>query len=137
MENPFSLKEKTTGQTLNNFTIIKSITIILVYFSRLQKKLLFFLYSHTHYSKAATLCSLLSIFLLHAQFSVLAVFFFSKQLPLGCAFFSLIWFLLSLFSILYAAHPCCCSHQFLWCTLVLAFISKSIAPYESQEHMDS
>ena len=38
MENPFSLKGKTTGQISNNFTIIKSITIILVYASRLKKK---------------------------------------------------------------------------------------------------
>ena len=62
MENPFSLKGKTTGETPNNFTIIKSITIILVYVSRRKKNLLVFLCSQTHslcVSKAATLCFLL------------------------------------------------------------------------------
>ena len=45
MENPFSLK----GKTPNNFTIIKSITIILVYVSWLKKNLSYFsLLSHTH-----------------------------------------------------------------------------------------
>ena len=48
MENHFSLKGKTTKQTSNNFTIIKSITIILIYVSRLKKKSLIFLCSHTH-----------------------------------------------------------------------------------------
>ena len=48
MENPFSLKEKTMGQTPNNFTVIKSITIILVYVSRLKKNLSYVsLLSHT------------------------------------------------------------------------------------------
>ena len=58
MKNHFSLKGKKekgkiTRQTLNNFTIIKSITIILVYVSQLKKKiyiyiyLFFFLLSHT------------------------------------------------------------------------------------------
>ena len=48
MENPFSLKGKTTGQTLNNFIIIKLITIIFVYVSWLKKKpLLFSLLLHT------------------------------------------------------------------------------------------
>ena len=49
VENPFSLKGKTMGQTLNNFTIIKSITIILMYASWLKKKNLcyFSLLSHT------------------------------------------------------------------------------------------
>ena len=42
-------REKTTGQIPNNFTIIKSITIILVYVSRLKKNLSYFsLLSHTH-----------------------------------------------------------------------------------------
>ena len=62
MENPFSLKGKTTGETPNNFTIIKSITIILVYVSRRKKNLLVFLFSQTLslcVLKAATLCSLL------------------------------------------------------------------------------
>ena len=38
VENLFSLKGKTTRETPNNFTIIKSITIILVYASLLKKK---------------------------------------------------------------------------------------------------
>ena len=42
MENRFFLKGKTMGQTPNNFTIIKSITIILVYVSRLKKKISYF-----------------------------------------------------------------------------------------------
>ena len=58
MENHFSLKGKTTKQTSNNFTIIKSITIILIYVSRLKKKnLLFFsALTHTNYlSQKATI----------------------------------------------------------------------------------
>ena len=50
-ENPFLFEGKTTGQSLNNFTIIKSIIIILVYALWLKKKKkisLIFLYSHTH-----------------------------------------------------------------------------------------
>ena len=48
MENLFSFKGKTTGQTPNNFTIIKSITIILMYVSLLMKNLsCFSLLSHT------------------------------------------------------------------------------------------
>ena len=90
MENPFSLKGKTTGQTPNNFTIIKSITIILVYASLLKKKNLsyFSLFSHTKlsFSKAATLCSLLFIFFsMHNSLSWLSSF--SKRLPLGCSLF--------------------------------------------------
>ena len=57
--NPFLLKGKMTRQISNNFTIIKLITIILVYVSRLKKKIsLIFLFSHTHklsFSKAAIL----------------------------------------------------------------------------------
>ena len=93
VENPFSLKGKITGQTPNNFTIIKSITIILMYVSRLKKKNSFvFLYSHTHklsLSKAATLCTLRSIFYFtHNSLSRLSSF--SKQLPLGCSLNSLV-----------------------------------------------
>ena len=41
--------KKTTRQTPNNFTIIKSILIILVYVSQLKKNLSYFsLLSHTH-----------------------------------------------------------------------------------------
>ena len=55
MENPFSLKGKITRQTPNNFIIVKSITIILVYASRLLKKkkkkplLFFFALTHINY----------------------------------------------------------------------------------------
>ena len=48
---PFLLKgkKKTMGQTSNNFTIIKPITIIFVYVSRLKKNLSYFsLLTHTH-----------------------------------------------------------------------------------------
>ena len=53
MENPFSLKGKTTRQTPNNFIIIKSISIILMYVSQFLKKkkkslLFFFTFTHTH-----------------------------------------------------------------------------------------
>ena len=59
MKNHFSLKGKKekgkiTRQTLNNFTIIKSITIILMYVSQLKKKIyiyiffFFLFYCHTH-----------------------------------------------------------------------------------------
>ena len=48
VENPFSLKGNTTGQISNQFTIIKSITIIFVYISKLKKNLSYFsLLSHT------------------------------------------------------------------------------------------
>ena len=86
MENSFSLKRKTIGQTPNNSTIIKSVTIIIVYVSQLKKNLFCFsLLSHTHYlslSKAATLCSLIFI-LFSTHSSLLAVYFFSKWLLLG------------------------------------------------------
>ena len=52
IKNPFSLKWKITRQTSNNFTIIKSITIILMYISQLKKiyiYIFFFLPSHTNY----------------------------------------------------------------------------------------
>ena len=79
-------------QTLNNFTIIKSITIIGVYVSWLKKNLSFFpLLTHTHtqklsLSKATILYSLLFIFS-STNSSLLAVFFFSKRFPLGCFLF--------------------------------------------------
>ena len=70
------------GQIPNNSTIIKLITIILVYVSRL-KKFFFFL---NFYFYAATLCSLLFIlFSMHS--SLLAIFFFSKRLLLGYSLF--------------------------------------------------
>ena len=69
------------GLIPNNFIIIKLITIILVYVSRLKKNLFCFLFIY-----AATLCSLLFIlFSMHS--SLLAVFFFSKRLLLGYSLF--------------------------------------------------
>ena len=75
MENPFFWNEKTMRQIPNNFTIIKSITIILVYVLQLKKNRSFFLYSHTHelfLSKAATFCSLLLGYLLEGNNSLLS-----------------------------------------------------------------
>ena len=94
MENPFSLKGKIIGQTLNNFTIIKSITIIVVYVSRLKKILSYSsLLSNTHklfVSKVAILCTLLSIFFsTHSSLS-LSYLLFSKRLPLGYFLFFLV-----------------------------------------------
>ena len=48
MKNPFSLKGKITGQISNNFTIIKSIIIILVYVSWLKKNLSCFFFPLIH-----------------------------------------------------------------------------------------
>ena len=87
MENPFSLKGKTTGQTLNNFTIIKSITIIIVYVIRLKKNLSYFsLLSHTLIISLKGGNTLLSpfYFLLHAQLSLDSLLF-SKRFTLGCS----------------------------------------------------
>ena len=63
MENHFSLKGKTTKQISNNFTIIKSITIILIYVSRLKKNLLFFFaLTHTNYLSQKAIILLLFFF---------------------------------------------------------------------------
>ena len=102
MENPFSLKGKITGQTLNNFTIIKSIKIIVVYVSRLKRILSYSsLLSNTHklsVSKVAILCTLLSIFFsTHSSLS-LSYLLFSKWLPLGYFLFFLACHLVALFS---------------------------------------
>ena len=43
-----NLSEKTMGQTPNNFTIIKSITITFVYVSRLKKNLSCFFFALTY-----------------------------------------------------------------------------------------
>ena len=91
---PFSLKEKITGHTSNNFTIIKSIIIILMYASQLKKKSLIFLYSHTHklsFSKAV----ILFLFFLHymaptffslcdTSFFFLFLFYFFFSTPHAC-----------------------------------------------------
>ena len=87
VENPFSLKGKMKGQTPNNFVIIKSITIILVYVSRLKKKsLLFSLLSHTliiFLKGGNTLFSPFIFFSTHNSLSWLSSF--SKQLTFGCS----------------------------------------------------
>ena len=95
MENPFSWREKTTGQTPNNFIIIKSITIILVYVSGLLKKkkslLFFFTLTHTKYlsqKRQHFTLSSLAIFLKTAiPYSLLPLAF----LPIE-NLFSLSWF---------------------------------------------
>ena len=87
VENPFFLKEKITGKTPNNFTIIKSITIIIVYVIRLKKNLSYFsLLSHTLIISLKGGNTLLSpfYFLLHAQLS-LDCLLFSKHFTLGCS----------------------------------------------------
>ena len=80
------------GQAPNNFTIIKSITIIFVYVSQLKKNfLLFSLLSHTlinFFKDSNTLLSLF-YFLLHAQLSF-DYLLISKHLPLGCSLNSLV-----------------------------------------------
>ena len=85
-ENPFSLKEKIMGQTLNRFTIIKSITIILMYVPRLKKNLSYFsLLTHTHtHTHTHTL-----IISLKDSNTLLSPFYFllHTQLSLGCLFF--------------------------------------------------
>ena len=87
MENPFSLslKRKTTGQTPNNFTIIKSITIIFVYISQLKKKniSLIFLCSHSRklsFSKVTILFS----FFFSLRGTHLYLFTVRHLLFLGC-----------------------------------------------------
>ena len=79
VKNIFSLKGKTMGETHNQFTIIKSITIILVYVSRLKKNLsyFFFLLLHTLIIslKGGNTLPSSFYFLLHAQLSLLAIFF--------------------------------------------------------------
>ena len=113
MENLFFFEGKITGQTLNQFIIIKLITTILMYVSRLKKKsfLFFFLFSHTQIISLKddnTLHSPFS-FLLHTQLSLSWLSFFSfKRLPLGCSLFSLSFD--SLFSSICSNPPCCCSH---------------------------
>ena len=121
VENPFFLKGKTTRQTSNNFTIIRSITIIRVYVSRLKKNFSYFsLLSRTHthtqiisFKGGNTLLSPF-YFLLHAQLSH------------GCLLFSLSGSLLvalSSFSFL-------CSLLF-FCsyTYSLCVFSKAAVPY--------
>ena len=116
MENPFSLKGKTIGQTPNNFTIIKSIIIILVYVSWLRKNLSYFsLLSHTQIISLKGGNTLHSpfYFLLHAQLSLLAVFFsLSDSLLDALSLFSCVsrccsFFFFFLFSFLICSIPTC------------------------------
>ena len=123
VENLFSLKGKTTRETPNNFTIIKSITIILAYVSRLQKKyLLFSLFSHTLIIFIKSNNTLLShfYFLLHAQLS-LDYLLFSKWLTLGCSLFFFLYNFLFLCSCTYSL--CVFSKSATLCSLLsLAFL---------------
>ena len=83
------MKEKITGKTLNNFTIIKSITIIIVYVIRLKKNLSYFsLLSHTLIISLKGGNTLLSpfYFLLRAQLS-LDCLLFSKRFTLSYSLF--------------------------------------------------
>ena len=89
MENSFSLMGKTTRRTSNNFTIIKSITIIFMYVSRIKKNLSYFFFTLTHtliisFKGDNTLLSHF-YFLFHAQLSFLAAL-----------------------SFLFCGNPCCC-----------------------------
>ena len=90
MENSFSLMGKTTRRTSNNFTIIKSITIIFMYVSRIKKILSFFFFTLTHTLiisfKGDNTLLFHFYFLFHAQLS----------------------FLVAL-SFLFCSNPCCCS----------------------------
>ena len=76
MENPFSLslKRKTTGQTPNNFTIIKSITIIFVYISQLKKK---------KYLSYFSLLSHMQIIFLHGDDPFFFYLFTTRHPPLS------------------------------------------------------
>ena len=131
MENPLFFKGKTTRLTSNQFTIIKSITIIFVYVSRLKKNLSYFsLLSHKLIISIKGRNTLLSPFYFSSPCTSLSwLFSFSKRLPFGCSFFFLMRLPLSL-SLLYAAFPCCCSHRFLYGTLVFPFLSKFATQHE-------
>ena len=89
MENSFSLMGKTTRRTSNNFTIIKSITIIFMYVSRIKKNLSYFFFTLTHILiisfKGDNTLLFHFYFLFHAQLSFLAAL-----------------------SFLFCGNPCCC-----------------------------
>ena len=111
----FSLKRKTTGQTPNNFTIIKLITIILVYVSRLKKNL----------SSFPLLSHILIISLKDGNTLLSPPYFFSPRtaLSLGC--------LLSLSSSLLAAS----SILFVWLTFFSVFFNmRHTLSYSSEIH---
>ena len=99
MENPFSLKEKIEGQTPNQFTIIKSITIILMYVSRLNKNLFFFFFLlHTNYLSQRWQHFTLSFLFSSPRMALSWLSSLSKRLPLGCSLNSFVRLPLSLFS---------------------------------------
>ena len=105
VENPFSLKGKIIGQTPNNFTIIKLITIIFVYVSRLKKiSLVFFALTHTNYLFQRQQ-HFLFFFSTHNSLSWLSSF--SKQIPLDCSLNSLVcsFFLAPHACLLYKSMP--------------------------------
>ena len=88
------------GQTPNNFIIIKSITVILVYISRLKKNLSYFsLLSHTQ------IISLKGDNTLHSPF-----YFFSTHSSLSwLSSFSISGSLLAALSFFLCGNPCYCS----------------------------
>ena len=100
IENPFSLKEKITGQTPNQFTIYQiNYNNACVCFMIKEKSLLFFFTTHTLIISLKSSNTLLFpfYFLLHAQLS-LGCLLFSKQLTLGCSLS--LFFLVQLLSLL-------------------------------------
>ena len=113
----FSLKIKTTGQTLNNFTIIKSITIILVCLTAKEKmSLIFFTLTQTnylsqkwqHFALSLLFSSLLTALflgcLLSLRNSLLTAFLFFFLL---CGtFFSSLALFFSLCVFFFLAHAC-------------------------------
>ena len=125
VENPFFLKGKTTRQTSNNFTIIRSITIIRVYVSRLKKNFSYFsLLSHTH-THTHTHTQIISF---KGGNTLLSPFYFllHAQLPHGCLLFSLNGSLLAALS----SFSFLCSLLF-FCsyTYSLCVFSKVAVPY--------
>ena len=112
----FLLEGKTTGQTPNNFTIIKSITIILVYVSWLNKNFsCFSLLSHTNYLSQKR------------QHFALSFLFSSPRTALSwLSSFSLNSSLLATLS----SFSFLCGFLFLYsCTYSLYVFSKALVPY--------
>ena len=109
MKNHFFLKGKTTGQTLNQFTIIKSIIIIFFFWRNnynnscvcltVKEKYLLFFFALTHINdlyQRRQHFTLSFLFFVSMHISLSWLSFFSKRLPLGCSLFSLMRLPLSL-----------------------------------------
>ena len=95
------------GQTLNRFTIIKSITIILMYVPQLKKNLSYFsLLTHTH-THTHTHTNYLSQ---RQQHFTLSFLFSSAHTTFSwLSFLSLSGFLLAALSFLFYSNPYCCT----------------------------